>query len=266
MLFHAAQAIHQRQAHQQVEQGDQGVDGHVLEGRRGDQLALSGHLGHGDGRHQGRVLEHHHQGVAVGRQSDAKRLWQDHPAHHQRRAHPQGFGSFALALFDGNDAGTEVLGLVRRVGDAHADHTRIERGEVYAHVGQYEVDVEQLHNDWQATDHVDDGAGRPRQCTNRRQLEQRQYQPERTAEQERQHGDLDRHPGALQQDRQEVQGVLQELSRLHGRTWVSSPHFLRMLSRVPSALMLAMAVFRRSRVCASPLRTTRQTSPTLLGV
>lgn len=161
-------------------------------------MALAGHLGDGDGGHQGGVLEHHHQRVAIRRQGDAKRLRQDHPAHHQRRAHAQCFGGFTLALFDGNDAGTEVLGLVRRVGDAHADHARVERGEVHAHVRQHEVDVEQLHDDRQPTDHVDDGARRPRQCTDRRQLEQRQHQADGTAEQEGQQGDLDRHPGALQ--------------------------------------------------------------------
>lgn len=51
-----------------------------------------------------------------------------------------------------------------------------------------------------------------------------------------------------------------------GAPGYQAPDFLRMPFSVPSALMLAMAVLRRARVSASPLRTTRHTSPTLAGV
>ena len=158
----------QRQAHAQVERGDEREDGRVLEGRGGDELALQRELGDRDGRGLRGVLQHHDHDVAVGRQHDLERLRQDHPAHGQPPAHADRLRGLDLALVDRLDAGAEVLGLIGRIGDAEADDRGLKRGERDAEIRQHEIDVEQLHDDRDAADHVDDRSWRSRRAAARR--------------------------------------------------------------------------------------------------
>jgi hypothetical protein len=119
----------------QIEQCDKRENGHVLERRSCDQLASTCELRDGDRRGDRRVLEHHDHRVAVGRKEHADRLRQHHAAHDERRPHPERLRGFDLAMIDGLDAGSEILGLVRRVRDAESDESSLERARADAEIG-----------------------------------------------------------------------------------------------------------------------------------
>src|SRR5215468_7603290 len=108
----------ERQAHRQVEEGDQREHRHVLERRGSDQLAAARQLGDGDRRCDRRILEHHDHRVAVRRKEDADRLRQHDAPHHEWGAHAERLRRLDLTVVDRLDAGTEILRLVRRIGDA----------------------------------------------------------------------------------------------------------------------------------------------------
>ncbi len=155
----------------------------VVEVGRG--LALRGQqqVLHADHRGQRGCLEHPDELVAGGRQDQAGRLRQHHPARDLGLAHPQHAGGGSLAPVHAEQAAAHDLGHVGGLVEAQRHHGAGERAEVQAPQRKDVEHEDQLKQHRRTAEDPDVAVDHPAQRRHRTGLGQREDQPAGDAEQ-----------------------------------------------------------------------------------